>query len=467
MSGRARFKTVSARQHHLGRIAVLFNVDKPGKQCFVNLLAARELEQLLNGGFETRFHVRVQILPQAMSATALQNTLFPHQAPISTKYIRESQTHMACPNPQLEEEFMFDLADVWRNLGAFRLHIAVMSEGLIATDDTGFGGCLSFPLNAVVEDGPRLPRWYWLLSKKEGVQMCIPVEHEIVSEAVEPVQDVHDVFVSGRRAEYPNSFINGVYAVQREVFNGRLTFKQQHRGLYLFFHSGRGAWVIADALGHPAPYAFVDDDAYFPGDIENIWLVFNKEREYTTKRRKFSIRLRKPQEAGNFEHDLNMVCRAWGVPEPEEIPQDPEPQFQSMYEALKENPHLLQPPPLPELPLESEPEPQAKPQAKDEPEQQVERDESELLLEVQEVTLFKADPTLPAYTPCNIEDNEGDAVADADEAEGSGAAAFPRYEPSPVDDEDEEGASNGTLLPGQLPRYETSPSDDVQEDVEA
>ena len=44
-------------------------------------------------------------------------------------------------------------------------------------------------------------------------------------------------------------------------------YKQKEHGLYMYFHAQRGSWVIADAVGHPAPYAFVDDFANAPGTI--------------------------------------------------------------------------------------------------------------------------------------------------------------------------------------------------------
>ncbi len=53
---------------------------------------------------------------------------------------------------------------------------------------------------------------------------------------------------------------------------GRPIYREHERGLYLFFHEGRGAWAMGDAIGSSAPYAFVDDRAATPGN-SSIYFV--------------------------------------------------------------------------------------------------------------------------------------------------------------------------------------------------
>lgn len=141
--------------------------------------------------------------------------------------------------------------------------------------------------------------------------------------------------------------INGPYACRSEVFGQRRVYKQNENGLFMFFHAQRGSWAIADAVGHPAPYAFVDDHAehpgmaggyftrltkrlchrtfcrqlllssyvlFLPGSIRGVWHVFNREREFHTQGPKHrdsnmqAVRLGGGG-GGSFEIDLHVTCR--------------------------------------------------------------------------------------------------------------------------------------------------------------
>tara|TARA_B100000614_G_C14400453_1_gene433485 strand:+ start:423 stop:707 length:285 start_codon:yes stop_codon:yes gene_type:complete len=64
--------------------------------------------------------------------------------------------------------------------------------------------------------------------------------------------------------------INGAYVLQPESISAdRPVYKQREAGLFLWFHQGRGAWVISDFVGHAVPYAFAEDPCQHPGECFN------------------------------------------------------------------------------------------------------------------------------------------------------------------------------------------------------
>ncbi len=70
---------------------------------------------------------------------------------------------------------------------------------------TGFLGCMSFSLQDLVEKpSAEMPRWWWLLSKRQGLARNESVEHEVIrgEAAREP-----DLIVSGRSESLPNSLV--------------------------------------------------------------------------------------------------------------------------------------------------------------------------------------------------------------------------------------------------------------------
>lgn len=74
--------------------------------------------------------------------------------------------------------------------------------------DTGFAGCVGFPLDLVLSRGNKLPRWYWLYNKRTGLTTCEPVEHAVIDvpRGLMP-DDMPDVVVAGRRRNLPNALV--------------------------------------------------------------------------------------------------------------------------------------------------------------------------------------------------------------------------------------------------------------------
>lgn len=157
---------------------------------------------------------------------------------------------------------------------------------------SGFLGCLSFGLQDLLTTAPEeMPRWYWLLSKTQGLSRFKPVEHALAGVGLGPSENL--IRVDGRKPSLANSFvryshwwtllpdrrqikiysarlcglvqINGYYMQQAQLFAGRPTFKHEDIAIMLYFHPGRGVWAIGDAVGSSAPYAFVEDEAYNAG----------------------------------------------------------------------------------------------------------------------------------------------------------------------------------------------------------
>lgn len=58
----------------------------------------------------------------------------------------------------------------------------------------------------IIRHGQKMPRWYWLLNKRAGLEDCEPVEHvQVFDVRDQGPPGVPDVVVSGRRRALPNA----------------------------------------------------------------------------------------------------------------------------------------------------------------------------------------------------------------------------------------------------------------------
>jgi Ca2+-binding EF-hand superfamily protein len=202
---------------------------------------------------------------------------------------RKTATHFATNNPFFNEEFQFVLGKIWSNITDYRLYISVVSkETHHSMDHSGFLGCLSFSMEELFAKRGPWPETFWLLPQSSGF-----LEHQAVGKgvlarpnslaqsltAMAPANDT--LIVSGRSRA--NMMINGLYTtVDSESYDQRPIYKQRDNGLYMYYHSGRGAWAIADAVGSHAPTAYVPADAPTPDQTTSAWWVFSRERQFSS-----------------------------------------------------------------------------------------------------------------------------------------------------------------------------------------
>ncbi|EGD72968.1 hypothetical protein PTSG_11470 [Salpingoeca rosetta] len=302
MSRRMRYETVKPGALRCGRILLGFEVEPLSRRLFCHVRACRELVALMSEDFETDFNVRLCVAPATTSRQQLDSAFFaPFPATTSSSQRQHQQSepammlqhqskhHRSTLNPVIDEEFVFDLQDLWLHAAQFRLHVAVVCSAPIDQDDTGCAGCLSMGLRHVLGGDVAGPKWYWLLPKAEGMCKATTIKHQPAtlpsqretSTALASLPDA--VVVGGRHPRRPFAKINGVYDRQvDEVSASRPVYRHRDNGLYLWFHEGRRAWLISDLVRHPAPYAYAEDAAVNPGRVQQPWFVFNRAETFTT-----------------------------------------------------------------------------------------------------------------------------------------------------------------------------------------
>lgn len=198
--------------------------------------------------------------------------------PKNGKLQRKTAKHFASSNPYFNEDFLFVVNSIWKELDDYRLYIALVSKEKTCSDGTGFLGCLSFSLREVYSKRGPWPEWWWLLPQSSGF-----LSHEHVDKQVTEDRSIprDQVVINGRSRA--NMMINGLYICVSGLHDARQVYKHRGNGLYLYFHGARKAWAVADSIGSSSPVAFCPSDCPTPDQTTVPWSVFSRERQFLQK----------------------------------------------------------------------------------------------------------------------------------------------------------------------------------------
>eukprot|EP00039_Didymoeca_costata_P015995 m.279354 g.279354 ORF g.279354 m.279354 type:complete len:1428 (+) comp16321_c1_seq34:142-4425(+) len=302
-----KFQTVGKEKHRMGRVALVIDIDKKLKKLFVSVEQAKGLNgDYVGQDIKPEFvHFRLQLLPHQNPMLVTQSLMQPTVQ--ESNYKRKTTVHHTTGNPELHEDFVFDLSEAWDFIPDFRFFVQCLCQGRNGLE---FAGLTSFALaELVASSSNKRPRWWWLLSESAGLHKSEAVEQRIVQADISKLKP--DVSVDGRLPELAFALINGVYTWQQDECNGKPTWKQGNKSVYLYFHRKKQAWCIADCLNSTAPFAYMESSSTTPDrETEQVWMVYNLERKQIRGKPSETDKL---DELGTYEPDTGIYCKRRSV----------------------------------------------------------------------------------------------------------------------------------------------------------
>jgi len=257
------------------------HVNKKNMSLKINVKRAQDMHAEPGGDRKDglNLHCRVVVMEacKSVEVTAkVHDALFSALKPSESKFQKITATHFATNTPTFNEAFLFLLESVWKRQKNYRLYVALVADEVVCSDGTGCIGVFSIGIDEIVNKKGAWGDSWWLLSQSDGLQSNSNVVKKV--EFTTDGSSLMHVVVKGRAKA--NNQINGVYYRQPGMHNQHYIYKHEKTGLWMCYHSKRGAWTIGDSLASRAPIAFVDDGADSPNMIKNVWQVFSRERRF-------------------------------------------------------------------------------------------------------------------------------------------------------------------------------------------